>query len=75
MLEKEKIDRINALARKAKAEGLTAEEKNEQHKLRQEYLAKFREHFRGHLERVKFVEDLSEEELEKIQREKAAKNN
>jgi len=69
MLEKEKIDRINQLARKAKAEGLTPEEKEEQRVLREEYLEKFRENFKGHLNRIKFVEDLSEEEL----REMAAK--
>ena len=67
MLEKKKIDRINHLARKAKDEGLTEEEKAEQKALREEYLQKFREHFRGHLERVKFVEDLTEEELAEIQ--------
>ncbi len=38
----EKIDRINQLARKAKTEGLTAEEKQEQATLRQEYLAEWR---------------------------------
>ena len=27
------------------------------------HLAKFRENFRGHLDRIKFVEDMSEEEL------------
>ena len=57
MLSKEKIERINALARKSKAEALTPEEKKEQQELRTEYLAKFRDHFRGHLESIKFVED------------------
>ena len=68
MLEKEKIDRINQLARKAKAEELTEEEKAEQQMLRKEYIEKFREHFRSHLDRVKFVEDMSEEELAQLQR-------
>lgn len=67
MLKKEKIERINQLARKAKSEGLTDEEKSEQEQLRKEYIEKFREHFRSHLDRVKFVEDLSEEELAEIQ--------
>ena len=68
MLKKEKIDRINHLAKKSKGEeGLTEEEKKEQEQLRKEYIEKFREHFKGHLNRVKFVEDLSEEELAKIQ--------
>ena len=71
MLKKEKIDRINHLAKKSKSEGLTDEEKKEQEQLRKEYIEKFREHFKGHLNRVKFVEDLSEEELAKIQKENA----
>ncbi len=61
MLKKEKIDRINHLAKKSRGEGLNDEEKKEQEQLRKEYIEKFREHFKGHLSRVKFVEDLSEE--------------
>ncbi len=42
-MEKEKILRINELARKAKTEeGLTPEELVEQKKLREEYIAEFR---------------------------------
>lgn len=42
-MEKEKILRINELARKAKTEeGLTPEELAEQKKLREEYIAEFR---------------------------------
>lgn len=37
-MNQEKIDRINALARKSKAEGLTDEEKAEQAALRREYI-------------------------------------
>ncbi len=37
-MTQEKIDRINALARKAKAEGLTAEETAERDALRREYI-------------------------------------
>lgn len=36
-MNKEKIDRINELYRKSKAEGLTPEEKQEQQRLRAEY--------------------------------------
>ena len=69
MLKKEKIDRINHLAKKSKQEGLTEAEKEEQAVLRKEYIENFREQFKGHLNRVKFVEDLSEEELARLQKE------
>ncbi|MBQ4556358.1 MAG: DUF896 domain-containing protein [Clostridia bacterium] len=46
-MEKEKLDRINALARKAKETELTAAEKEEQAALRAEYLAEFRASFGG----------------------------
>lgn len=62
MVSKETIDRINELAAKHKKEGLTEEELKERHELRQEYLAAIRGQVRGHLSRVKFVEDLTEEE-------------
>lgn len=68
MLTKDKIERINALSKKSKTEGLTEEEKKEQEALRKEYIEKFREHFKGHLNRIKFVEDLSEEELAEIRK-------
>lgn len=66
MLKKEKLERINHLAKKSKEQGLTEEEKKEQESLRKEYIEKFREHFKNHLSRIKFVEDLTEEELAEI---------
>ena len=51
-MEQSKIDRINALARKAKAEGLTEEEKAEQQALRAEYIAGFRASLRSQLEGI-----------------------
>ena len=68
-MEKEKIERINALARKAKEEGLSESEKKEQQLLREEYLANFRANFRAHLERIRFVDEdgnVEEEELEAL---------
>ena len=60
MVSKEKIDRINILAKKCKAEGLTPEELEEQKVLREEYLKNFREHFKGHLDSIKYIEDIEE---------------
>ncbi len=50
-----KIARINELARKAKAEGLTEEEKEEQQKLRQEYIEAYRRNLRSQLDSIKVV--------------------
>lgn len=50
-MTKEKINRINELARKQKtAEGLTPEEKTEQAALREEYIQEFRNSMRGILD-------------------------
>lgn len=49
-MEQNKIDRINALARKAKAEGLTEEEKAEQAVLRKEYIESYRASLRSILD-------------------------
>ncbi|QAT42833.1 DUF896 domain-containing protein [Aminipila luticellarii] len=61
MLSKEKIDRINELAKKSKSVGLTEPEREEQQTLRKEYLVQFRENFRKQLENIEFVEDVEEE--------------
>lgn len=45
-----RIERINALAKKAREEGLTEAEKAEQQKLREAYIADFRKSFRQQLE-------------------------
>ena len=63
MITEEMIDRINQLSRKKKAEGLTAEEQAEQKVLYKEYLAAIRGSMKAQLDNVRFVEDLSEEEL------------
>ena len=55
-MNQKRLDRINELARKQKTIGLTDEEKAEQKKLREEYLADFRKTQRGQLENISFVE-------------------
>lgn len=56
-MEQIKIDRINELAHLSKERALTAEEKKEQHDLRQEFLADFRAAFRSQLEQIEIVDD------------------
>ena len=51
-MEVEKIDRINALAQKAKSVGLTEEEKKERELLRKEYIASVRMNLRAQLDNV-----------------------
>ena len=55
MLE-EKIQRINELYRKSKAEGLTAEELQEQKLLRAEYIDAFKRNLRGQLNNISIQE-------------------
>lgn len=54
-MEGTRIDRINELYHKSKKEGLTEEEKQEQERLRKEYIAAVRANLRGTLEQVSFV--------------------
>jgi len=56
MISKEKINRINYLARKAKSEGLTDQEKREQKKLRNEYLNNFKQSFTNQLSTLKVID-------------------
>lgn len=53
----EKIDRINELYRKSKAEGLTEEEKKEQDLLRKEYIANVRRNLRAQLDNIDMVNE------------------
>lgn len=65
-MEREKIARINELARKKREQGLTEEELQEQQALRQEYLRDFRENMQAVLEDVRVEqEDGSYKALEK----------
>lgn len=55
-MEQKDIARINELARKSKAEGLTEEEKLEQQRLRQEYITEFRKSLVAQLDNTIIVE-------------------
>lgn len=54
-MEHAKLERINVLARKQKAEGLTEEEKAEQAELRREYVAEIRASFGATLDNTVIV--------------------
>ncbi|MCM1161363.1 MAG: DUF896 domain-containing protein [Roseburia sp.] len=51
-MNQEKINRINELYRKSKAEGLSEDEKKEQALLREEYIANVRANLRGQLNNI-----------------------
>lgn len=55
-MDKSLLERINILARKQKAEGLTPEEVEEQTRLRREFLAEFRKGVEAQLEQI-YVEN------------------
>ncbi|WP_428908278.1 DUF896 domain-containing protein [Niallia sp. Krafla_26] len=71
MLSKDKLARINELAKKAKEMGLTEIEAKEQSKLRGEYLQTFRSSMLNTLKSVKVVDpkgnDVTPEKLKKVQ--------
>lgn len=54
-MDDQRIARINELYHKSQKEGLTEEEKEEQIRLRTEYVASIRRNLRGTLEQVSFV--------------------
>ena len=56
-MDKVRIERINELARKAKAEGLTPEETAERELLRKEYVAAVKASLVGHLENTWVVDE------------------
>lgn len=51
-MTEEKIERINELYNKAKTEGLTEKEKEEQQILRKQFIADFRNNLRGQLDNI-----------------------
>jgi uncharacterized protein YnzC (UPF0291/DUF896 family) len=62
MLSKEKLARLNFLARKKKTGELTEAEAAEQQVLRKEYLANFKDSFRRQLDNIEIVDP---EDIEK----------
>lgn len=56
MITQEKIDRINLLARKSRSESLTEAEKDEQRKLRAEYIEAFKQSLVSQLENTTIIE-------------------
>ena len=55
-MDEKLIERINALARKSKEEGLTEEEKSEQQKLRREYINIIKRNLRAELNNISIIE-------------------
>jgi uncharacterized protein YnzC (UPF0291/DUF896 family) len=55
-MDEQRITRINELYHKAQNGGLTEEEKDEQTRLRAEYIAAIRQNLRGTLEQVSIVQ-------------------
>lgn len=68
----ELIQEINALAHKSKTVGLTEEEKERQHILRQEYLRLFRSGFEQQLKGIKVIDpqgrDVTPKKLKKAKK-------
>ena len=56
-MKQEQIERINELARKAKAEGLTPEEEAERNELRNAYLADIRLNLQAQLDNTYIVDE------------------
>ncbi|MCC5892727.1 DUF896 domain-containing protein [Exiguobacterium sp.] len=56
MLVPEQLERINFLANKAKTDGLSQQEMDEQQALRQQYLKAFRQSFKSQMMGMKVVD-------------------
>ncbi|KRM93737.1 hypothetical protein FC56_GL000455 [Lentilactobacillus senioris DSM 24302 = JCM 17472] len=75
---KQIVPRINELAKKAKAEGLTELEKVEQKDLRDKYVKRFRENFKSQIEMMKIYDkegkEVTSDKVKDIQREKGLRD-
>lgn len=73
-MDKGKLDRINYLAKKAKTAALTEAEKEEQKKLRKEYLANFRSSFKNQITNLTVIDpegnDVTPDKVKKIKKNK-----
>ncbi|MEC0304316.1 DUF896 domain-containing protein [Terribacillus saccharophilus] len=73
MLTKDKLARLNALANKAKAEGLSLSEQKEQKELRQEYLGNVRSSFKNQFKSMTVMDregnDVTPEKVKKLREE------
>lgn len=56
-MDESRIERINQLYHKSQAEGLTEEEKEEQARLRREYIAAIRGNLRANLNNISIQEE------------------
>ncbi|KRK71435.1 hypothetical protein FD49_GL000877 [Latilactobacillus sakei subsp. sakei DSM 20017 = JCM 1157] len=77
-MDQKRLDRINELAHKAKAEGLTPEETAERQELRDAYLKDFRSSFRSQVEMLQVYDkegkEVTPEKVKDIQREKGLRD-
>ncbi|CAD2076437.1 DUF896 domain-containing protein [Phocicoccus pinnipedialis] len=74
MLEKEQLDRLNALAKKKRELKINKDELEELTTLRQEYLTNFRNSFKKQIEQTKVIDpegnDVTPEKIKEIQKRK-----
>jgi len=74
-MDKKKIERINELAKLAKQRELSPEEKDEQYKLRQEYIKAYRENLRQQLHSIKVIDQHGNDVTPKKLKESKRKSN
>jgi uncharacterized protein YnzC (UPF0291/DUF896 family) len=78
LISKELLARINELAHKAKAEGLTELEEAERQELRQKYLKEFRAGFRQQVEMLQIYDkdgkEVTPEKVRQVQRDRGLRD-